>query len=266
MIMIRLLTAIVLAGGIILTLLFASTSIFVLITGLFWLGGAWEWSGLVRLKGIKRVLYTFFVAILMFVLVVVNQVQGWLSLVTSVALIWWMIACLLLFVRPHLIPLSLVAITGPFVLLPSWFLLVYFHQNLTVGIELILCMLFIVWAADVGAFFAGTFWGKVKLAPQISPGKTWEGFIGGIGLAVLVAFFASYLFEIPRVPFMTIAIATAMASVVGDLSVSLFKRNVGLKNSGNILPGHGGILDRIDSLTPAIPVFAFGLTVSGISV
>ena len=125
-------------------------------------------------------------------------------------------------------------------------------------------ILLIVWAADVGAYFVGSFWGRVKLAPRVSPAKTWEGLIGGLLLVVVISYTSSRFLEIPSGSFIAISIVAAVSSVIGDLTVSIFKRNVSMKDSGRFLPGHGGILDRIDSLVAAIPIFTLGLIVAGV--
>jgi phosphatidate cytidylyltransferase len=101
--------------------------------------------------------------------------------------------------------------------------------------------------------------GRVKLAPAVSPGKTWEGVTGGVLAAGMAAGAAAGGLGLPMAGFVGLGIATALVSVLGDLTQSMFKRNVGLKDSGTLLPGHGGVLDRFDSLTAAIPVFVFGL-------
>jgi phosphatidate cytidylyltransferase len=133
------------------------------------------------------------------------------------------------------------------------------------GPAYLLFALFVVWGADVGAYFAGRRFGRVKLAPSISPGKTWEGVIGGLlTVAVVASVFAASLGLEPGliVPF---SMAAAALSVVGDLTVSMFKRTAGLKDSGKLFPGHGGILDRIDSVSAAAPLIAIGLTVAGVA-
>ena len=122
-----------------------------------------------------------------------------------------------------------------------------------------------VWAADVGAFFCGRTVGRVKLAPMVSPGKTWEGVVGGLIAATLVGVVASLLLDQSTAVWMLIALAAAIASIIGDLTVSLCKRRAGKKDSSHFLPGHGGILDRIDSLTAAVPIFFLGLHVAGFS-
>ena len=121
----------------------------------------------------------------------------------------------------------------------------------------------IVWAADVGGHFVGGNWGRVKLAPRVSPAKTWEGVIGGVALATLFAFSAGLLLDLPAGTFVAIGAAAALVSVVGDLTVSMLKRNVSVKDSGWWLPGHGGILDRIDGLVAAAPIFFLGLLAAG---
>jgi len=122
----------------------------------------------------------------------------------------------------------------------------------------------LVWAADVGAYFVGKRFGVRKLAPAVSPGKTWAGVGGGVVLALLVAAVGANLFELPVISFLVLCLYAALISVVGDLTVSMFKRGQGLKDSGRLLPGHGGLLDRIDSLLAASPVLVLGLIHLGV--
>jgi len=121
----------------------------------------------------------------------------------------------------------------------------------------------LVWAADVGAYFAGKAMGRHKLAPAVSPGKTWEGVIGGLALSLLIAAIAGqWLFRLHGgiwLPFLLLCVAVVLVSIVGDLGESLLKRQAGVKDSGTLLPGHGGMLDRIDSLLAALPALALGL-------
>ena len=126
-------------------------------------------------------------------------------------------------------------------------------------------LLLIIWSADIGAFFAGRRFGRRKLAPQISPGKTQEGLLGGLVLAMLVAIVVSRTAGIlPLAPAWTAALAalTALVSAGGDLFKSIHKRTVGLKDSGSLLPGHGGVLDRFDSLLAGAPFFALGVLIA----
>jgi phosphatidate cytidylyltransferase len=134
------------------------------------------------------------------------------------------------------------------------------------GSWLILLLLLIVWAADTGAYFAGMKFGKRKLAPHISPGKTRAGFAGGLIAGPLVALLAASLMPLAEVDpagLVLLSILTVLASVGGDLLISLHKRTSGYKDSGNLLPGHGGVLDRLDSLLAAAPFFLLGLVITG---
>ena len=122
----------------------------------------------------------------------------------------------------------------------------------------------LVIAADIGAFFVGRSLGKRKLAPQVSPGKTWEGALGGLAAVALVAWGGAAYFGLPARQSIGFGCAVGIFSVIGDLTESMFKRSAGLKDSGMLLPGHGGILDRIDSVTAAAPLYALGLFGSGV--
>jgi phosphatidate cytidylyltransferase len=126
------------------------------------------------------------------------------------------------------------------------------------GRELLLFLLVLTAAADVGAFFGGRRFGRRKLAPAVSPGKTWEGLMSGMLAASLAAAGGAQLLGHPLLPWLGLCLGVAMISVVGDLVESMFKRRTGLKDSGSLLPGHGGVLDRIDSLTAAAPAFVLG--------
>ena len=132
------------------------------------------------------------------------------------------------------------------------------------GVVWVVFVLFLVWATDIGAFAAGKLFGKIKLIPRVSPRKTWEGVIGGIVLAAIVAIAGAMYFQQDPLSFVSLCVAVSAISVVGDLIVSVFKRHHGLKDSGRIFPGHGGMLDRIDSICSAAPVFVLGLSWQGL--
>jgi phosphatidate cytidylyltransferase len=129
---------------------------------------------------------------------------------------------------------------------------------------IVLWLVFLVIAADIGAFFVGRALGKRKLAPRVSPGKTWEGALGGLATVALVAWGGAVHFGLPVLRAVTFGCAVGVFSVVGDLTESMFKRTAGLKDSGVLLPGHGGMLDRLDSVTAAAPLYALGLYSSGV--
>jgi phosphatidate cytidylyltransferase len=126
---------------------------------------------------------------------------------------------------------------------------------------LLLLIFVTVWTADSGAYFAGKRWGRRKLASNISPGKSWEGVFGGIGCSTVVLLIATQFLVLSQAQALALVgsgIVAAGFSVIGDLFESLLKRNSGVKDSGNILPGHGGLLDRIDGLIAAIPIYSLG--------
>jgi phosphatidate cytidylyltransferase len=119
----------------------------------------------------------------------------------------------------------------------------------------ILALLFLVWTADIGAYAAGKTMGKHKLAPNISPGKTWEGWVGGALLTLGMGWALGYMLpELPLAHRLGAAAVVAVFGVLGDLAESMLKRSVGVKDSGRILPGHGGLLDRFDALLLVLPV------------
>jgi len=157
------------------------------------------------------------------------------------------------------------SIDGLLVLIPAWAGLVWIH-GLEQGPRLVLFMMVLIWIADSAAYFTGRRWGRTKLAPLVSPGKTREGAYGALagGLlwgAVLAFFYGTGALQ--QAGLMLWCLVTVAVSIVGDLNESLAKRERGVKDSGRLLPGHGGILDRIDSLTAAAPVFALGLLLIG---
>jgi phosphatidate cytidylyltransferase len=153
---------------------------------------------------------------------------------------------------------------GLVVLVPAWLSAVILRGQ-EHGAWLVLFVVALVAAADVGAYFVGKRFGKHKLAREVSPGKSWEGFFGGLGACLILAIAVSLLLSLPlknSLLFCVGVLVTALASVIGDLVESMFKRHRGIKDSSHILPGHGGILDRLDSLTAALPVFTMAALTS----
>jgi phosphatidate cytidylyltransferase len=175
------------------------------------------------------------------------------------ALAWWVVALIWILRYPMPISPWAAALAGIFVLVPAWAGLVSILQVPDQGSALLLLGLAMIWAADIGAYFAGHRWGRLKLAPQVSPGKTLEGVAGGLLGAVLVAGGGGWLLGLPLAAMLPLGLCMAAISVVGDLTESMFKRSVGIKDSGRLFPGHGGVLDRIDSITAAVPLFALVL-------
>ena len=223
--------------------------------------GAWEWAAFVG-KGSRmaRAAYTALVAASLWAcLFSIERVPGFVQALMIVALLWWLVAFLWISLAPtHVRPLT-AGIAGLLALVPCWLALVYVTRK-TGNSNWVLFTLALVWAADTGAFFAGRWFGRVPLAPRVSPKKTWEGVFGGIVASALVAWFcAHYVFDLEVWPFVVTCVAVAALSVVGDLTESMLKRAVGLKDSGSVFPGHGGMLDRIDSVTAAAPALVFAL-------
>ena len=150
---------------------------------------------------------------------------------------------------------------GTLAVVPAWCALAVIHVEEPHGHRWLLLVLMVIWAADTGAYFVGRKLGRHKLSPRISPNKTVEGLLGGAAAGLLVAvagapLAGATLAQLPAVAL--VAVATVGFSVVGDLYESLLKRHVGAKDSGDLIPGHGGLLDRLDSVFAALPVFALG--------
>lgn len=149
-------------------------------------------------------------------------------------------------------------------LLGVWMAILLDWQASPEGIEYLFCVLLIVWAADIGAYLAGRKWGQHKMIPKVSPGKSWEGLWGGFSLSMLVAYLEFLYIETTSLGlWLLVSFVTALISVVGDLWMSVLKRQAALKDTGHLIPGHGGLLDRLDSLLAAVPVFYFGIQFFG---
>jgi len=226
-----------------------------LVIALLIVAGAWEWSGFLGLASdMGRYIYVSVISALMAALVYV--VPEWTNLSLQIACIWWFVAFVWTFFFPTPIPAAVRWISGALVLVPLFVALQSLYSD---GPRFLLFALLIVWVADMGAFFAGKQFGRVKLAPSISPGKTWEGVLGGLLMVVVLTFAWAHFFEMNIAVLLPFCLAVGALSVVGDLTVSMFKRTAGVKDSGKLFPGHGGVLDRIDSVAAAAPLFALGL-------
>ncbi len=178
---------------------------------------------------------------------------------------WWVLAAILVITYPRSdVVWSRVwqrLLMGWLTLVPAGLAFVFLRAQVH-GEWLLLFTVALVAAADIGAYFAGTNFGRRKLAPQVSPGKSWEGFAGGLVASLLLVLIVWALvwrerFELPEL--LAVVAVTVLGSVCGDLLESMLKRQRGVKDSSNLLPGHGGVLDRLDSLSAAVPIFALGL-------
>lgn len=256
----RVVTAIILVAVLLLVLFVLPPVAAALAVAAAVLAGAWEWSrflGLVRT--LPRVAYVGLVGLAGALVLLTTELTTDPRPLLWVALAWWGLAFAWVLRFPRPIGQQLAALCGLAVLLPLWLVLSVLVTRPGDGPLLVLLLLLIVWAADIGAYFAGRAFGRVKLAPQVSPGKTWEGVLGGLVAATLVAAAGAHWLSLPLAGLLLLTPALVMISVLGDLTVSMFKRNAGLKDSGRLFPGHGGILDRIDSLSAAAPLFLLGL-------
>jgi phosphatidate cytidylyltransferase len=153
----------------------------------------------------------------------------------------------------------LIAAVGCLALSLAWLALVRMRVDLPAGHHAVLYALLIVWLADSGAYFAGRRWGGAKLAPAVSPGKTWAGLWGGLAACVLLAVGIASWRGLPVLSLLLVTLLAGVYSVIGDLTESLAKRFAGVKDSGSLIPGHGGVLDRFDSLLAAAPVLMLGI-------
>lgn len=256
----RVITAVIALALLLAILFYVPPAVVPAIIALVLLAGAWEWSAF--LGGSGNAIRVVFVGLIAAMLAAVTFLPGLdTSLLFKVSLAWWLCALIWTFFYPTAIPLVARWLIGIVVLVPLYAALVALYQT-SPGV--LLFALLIVWVADSGAFFAGKTLGRVKLAPQISPNKTWEGVIGGLVAVVLLTLLRTYWVDTDLAVFVPFCLAVACLSIVGDLTVSMFKRDAGVKDSGALFPGHGGVLDRIDSVAAAAPLFALGLTWVGL--
>jgi phosphatidate cytidylyltransferase len=276
----RVITALVLAPLALTAILFLPTLAFEwVIAGVIALG-AYEWA---NLSGIcerpKKAVFTVLVFSLCALLIltvdadsiwVQGQLNGLYTFILGVACIWWLVSLGMIIAYPKYTAFwrqswKVRGFFGVLTLVPTWVAVVALRNSLAeidpfYGASLIFYVLGIVWAADIGAFFVGVKFGRHKLRPNVSPGKTIEGLAGGVAASTAIIAFAAlhYQVEPSRIWLhLLIGALTVAVSALGDLNESMFKRCAGIKDSGKLLPGHGGILDRIDSLTAAFPVFAY---------
>ncbi|MEZ5478544.1 MAG: phosphatidate cytidylyltransferase [Thiolinea sp.] len=259
----RIITAVILALLVASAIYLLSTPIFALVALFAMVGlGAWEWGILTgAAEGLPRMLAPLLPMLVAYLLLIL----GWpLSpiLLLSV-LVWGFIIWLLSryhagtsFYRDHPVILKSLSLL---VLVPAWYALVNLHAT---HYGYVFYIIVLVACADIGAYFAGKRFGKTKLAPALSPGKTREGVYGGLLLSMLWAVAAALFLGLSAGQFLLFVLFSLLAvvmSVLGDLFESMIKREAGAKDSGTLLPGHGGVLDRIDGLLAALPIFTLGL-------
>ncbi|MEF1245921.1 phosphatidate cytidylyltransferase [Vibrio owensii] len=271
----RIITALILAPLVILGIFELPLIGFIIALTAITLLGFWEWTQFTESNSrIAALVPAVVVTGLSFLFISpdaasLNQLGTPHYTVLALGFAWWIIASGMAITYPKTINLwqnskALRHVFGFLTLIPFlWSVIILRASDISVdpyhGAKLVLYVCFLVWAADSGAYFAGKSMGKRKMAPHVSPNKTIEGLIGGIIAALIVGWLFAGWFDIQftsPIHMVIITLITVVISVLGDLVESMFKRVSGIKDSSNIIPGHGGILDRIDSLTAAFPVFA----------
>jgi len=252
---VRIVSGVLLGGTLLGVILFAPPVWTAVVVVAVILTGAWEWSGFLRVGALApRVAYLLLSALLLAGAWWLAGRPGGLRDVLVGGALWWLAALGWILFAPLRGGRWAATLAGWFTLVPAGVALLWFSLDPAYGVRWLLYVLLLVWAADTGAYFAGRAFGRHKLAPQVSPGKTWEGVAGGLLLAALLAAVAAPVLGKPVFSFTVLSLSVAVFSVVGDLSESMFKRHAGLKDSGQLIPGHGGMLDRIDSITAAAPL------------
>jgi phosphatidate cytidylyltransferase len=230
--------------------------------------GAWEWAGFGALTGAgSRAAYAAGIALLLLLAWTWTAEPQHLEVLLRLACAWWVIALVWLLAAPARHHRLLTLLCGLPVLVPAFTAvarLLVTTQGVASGALAVLWLVLLVIAADIGAYFAGRSLGKRKLAPHVSPGKTWEGALGGLAMVILVAGSGAAHFGLEPLATVAFGCSVGIFSIIGDLTESMFKRAAGLKDSGALLPGHGGLLDRIDGFTAAAPLYALGLFGSGV--
>ncbi|ATM87153.1 MULTISPECIES: phosphatidate cytidylyltransferase [Yersinia] len=271
----RLITALILIPVVIGALFLLPPVGFAIVTLFVCMLAAWEWGQLAgfasRSQRIWLAILCGFLLVLMLLSLPAYQHSAHLPQVSVplwLSMGWWLAALLLVLTYPRSAAFwrdsrLLRIIFGILTIVPFFWGMVAlrqygYDQHHNIGAWWLLYVMLLVWGADSGAYMFGKLFGKHKLAPKVSPGKTWEGLIGGLLTSALISWLFGRYAPLDIIPekLLICSVVAALASVLGDLTESMFKREAGIKDSGHLIPGHGGILDRIDSLTAAVPVFA----------
>ena len=269
----RALTAIILAPIAIAVMLFLPTIAVAVIIGAVCLQALWEWTRLAGIESrrIRGVIVVGNALLLAALWTLRAQPLGWV--VIAVGLAWWLLSMLWLrnfswAAAPTRANAVIKLVAAECAILPAWLALMTLHANPLHGHGWALFSLVLIWAADIAAYFAGKRYGTTKLAPQISPNKTTAGAWGALLGAGVVALIGGWLLDlrgVALIAMIALSLLAVAASIVGDLFESLLKRHANVKDSGTLFPGHGGLLDRIDSLLAAIPVFVAGMALLDIA-
>ena len=274
----RVLAALVMAPVAIAAILLLPTPWMMVLAAVLFLAGLWEWFDLAEIEDpiSRTVLLVAHLAMMVAIVWGSRSSTGptlvLFQLASLIGVIWWLLALMWLgryqFASDHDTHARMFKLAaGALSVIPAWCALAWIHAGEPNGHRWLLAALGVVWAADTGAYFVGRKFGKHKLAPRISPNKTIEGLVGGVVAGVVVGVAAAFwlagapVAQLPAVAL--VALAAVLFSVIGDLFESMLKRHAGVKDSGHLSPGHGGILDRLDGVLAALPVLALGKAVMG---
>ena len=276
----RIITALILAPAAILAIFYLSLLNFAAVLLVVMAIGAWEWGPLMGFAcKARRLAFVGITSILiatLWYMLPVEQLwqapkllQPQIDLALWLAVAWWLLSAGLTMLYPRCSGFwsshrSVRALFGWLTLVPTWLAFMVlrssdYQVDSYHGAQLLMFLFLMVWSADIGAYFVGKSIGKRKLMPNVSPGKTLEGFLGGVVFACIMVAIAGYFIDWTMAQYRVVIPVTILIttiSVLGDLNESMFKRQAGVKDSGSILPGHGGVLDRIDSLTATAPIYA----------
>ncbi|MCU7835861.1 MAG: phosphatidate cytidylyltransferase [gamma proteobacterium symbiont of Taylorina sp.] len=271
MLKLRIMTVMVLFPFTLYSILFLSNAHFALVIGGIMLLAAYEWAGLAGFPTpLTKMAFVVIVATVIYSIWLINFLLS-SDFMNLIAVFFWFFSSILVFKYPKSAffwkdKSLIIAIMGIFLFLLTWYAAISIHaiegfqfaQQTINGPHIMLFCMMLIWSADTGAYFSGRRFGNKKLAIKISPGKSWEGVYGGLILAIFIAFLSTIFYQASLQDYLNIliiTIATVSFTVIGDLMESMFKRQAGVKDSGKILPGHGGILDRIDGVIAAVPIF-----------
>lgn len=279
MLRLRVITALILAPLIIWSVLAFSHRALAIELGLVLAVAAWEWARLSGLeKNSARIAFSVLMVMVMWAMTsLLHESMMWLPYILYCNLLWWLVGLVMVLQfrqSSEQLPLRFDGfdivfnlIAGIFIIGGAFVALIGLHESPEYGANYILILFLLIWIADIAAYFTGKKFGKHKLAPHVSPGKTWEGVAGAalavIAAAILIGWFLKLSLN-SIFMFVLLVLVTTAFSILGDLTESLFKRRVAIKDSSQLIPGHGGLLDRIDSLMAAAPVFLLGLMQAGI--
>ena len=265
----RVLTSIILVPIVLCGIYLLPVHWYALFFALIAIGGSREWA---RMSGGGVVVQIGFMLVTAAVLLALYHFGEFAHYVVMLGALWWLVALGLVQAFPKskiaFNSLFLNLIVGLLIVVPMWQAMVLLKTHDLANLMITLLLL-LIWGADTGAYFAGRAFGNRKLAPNVSPGKTWAGVYGALGVATVIALAAGVYLDsqlnwslVTWLMWFVIILVTVSLSIVGDLTESMLKRIYGIKDSGRLLPGHGGIMDRIDSMCAAAPVFVAGLILS----